>query len=843
MAYFVLVIKMKADRTSWDKRKIAKAGGFLTAFLAVFFYLGLCGANPDTASLQSALVWRTDALGDYVFVELPSPGVYEINPAHQASGRIETISASYQFTGAVTLEVSADNGYSYTPIINGARVTSGFGQGNQLKWRATLAEDSALTEVTLSYTDSVGVKGTFGEPRLSGFGLRKSLFINNASLEELFNYQVKILVAESAGAHLFDVHCEGNIQANFADVRFTGADGQTIYPHYLEKVEGFYPNRVATFWVKVPQIPVRGLALYLYFGNAQAPDLSSAEDVFDFFDDFAGEELDFSKWELKEGAYMVSGSELKLESAEIFSCDYLMQDGIIEYRARAELGDEVRVILRGETQDFLESQNQIAYSSSYSGAEHCLAVGDIVKANQAEEITSGTTYDYRAILEATKLTFQRYSEGYQELQVETAYDDAGGLTSGSLGLKAGADCINYFEWVRVRKYAEGEVGIDKEDAQAAVAEYVELPEFAGTQLNTEGNLILTDGVNQGNYTSRTLALPDEARILIPSWQAEDLEKGQIELAVSLDGGADFAADLAAQEYYYASSDDFSSGSELKFKAELNRLEGLGAQLKEMSADYGFGTVLLVSPNGGETYVPGAEQEITWTAQEYEESYKMKLEYSLDGGQAYQVITEETENDGAYLWTLPQDESQEALVRISDAREPEVYDVSDGVFSIAEAVVEEEPEEEVEEAEEEIEIEEPEEAGPRPGARLYELLIKVGDNVHPDPDVDARGSFKDGDIVVVKTAGFSWTTRERQEFVIVRVYLSEGEAEEIAKPKTILIKDETGRLVKKMIRRRARRINFAEFGLAAGYDKDAKINLMKELLKGKAVDAEEAIEEK
>lgn len=58
--------------------------------------------------------------------------------------------------------------------------------------------DSELMEVRISYTDSSGVAGIFGESALSGFKFRKPIYVTNASGEELFNYQMRVKVAEAS---------------------------------------------------------------------------------------------------------------------------------------------------------------------------------------------------------------------------------------------------------------------------------------------------------------------------------------------------------------------------------------------------------------------------------------------------------------------------------------------------------------------------------------------------------------------------------------------------------------------------------------------------------------------
>ncbi|MBL7085462.1 MAG: DUF2341 domain-containing protein, partial [Candidatus Omnitrophica bacterium] len=193
---------------------------------------------------KSPLIWRTDGEGDYLLSELAAGGTYELVEPVETDSQIETLTATWEFKGEVTLALSANNGRDYTPVVYGVPLTSGFVSGNQLKWRVTLGPDSQLSEVRIAYTDTSGAGGTFGSPELSGFQFRKPLYITNPSGEGLFNYQVKIKVEEL-----------GNIQADFQDIRFTATDGETLLAHYLEEIAGAAPNRIATFYVKVPQLP------------------------------------------------------------------------------------------------------------------------------------------------------------------------------------------------------------------------------------------------------------------------------------------------------------------------------------------------------------------------------------------------------------------------------------------------------------------------------------------------------------------------------------------------------------------------------------------------------------
>lgn len=88
---------------------------------------------------------------------------------------------------------------------------------------------------------------------------------------------------------------------------------------------------------------------------------------------------------------------------------------------------------------------------------------------------------------------------------------------------------------------------------------------------------------------------------------------------------------------------------------------------------------LTSPNGGESWLIGSTQPITWTSNS--SIPEVKLEYSLNNGNSWTTIKSTTPNDGQFGWTLPLVESNTALVRISDPANSATFDVSDALFSI------------------------------------------------------------------------------------------------------------------------------------------------------------------
>jgi hypothetical protein len=137
--------------------------------------------------------------------------------------------------------------------------------------------------------------------------------INGVSVP-LSNYQVRITVYYGSGTSSGDtVYLNGLCKRDFSDLRFTGPDGVTLLPYWIES---YTASSVAYVWVKIPSIPASGSTVfYLYYGNPSASSASDDASTFLFFDDFTGSSLDTSKWDVRTtsgGTYSVSGDVLTI---------------------------------------------------------------------------------------------------------------------------------------------------------------------------------------------------------------------------------------------------------------------------------------------------------------------------------------------------------------------------------------------------------------------------------------------------------------------------------------------------------------------------------------------------
>lgn len=94
------------------------------------------------------------------------------------------------------------------------------------------------------------------------------------------------------------------------------------------------------------------------------------------------------------------------------------------------------------------------------------------------------------------------------------------------------------------------------------------------------------------------------------------------------------------------------------------------------------------------------------------------------------------------------------------------------------------------------------AKPGEPAQTYELLIKKAQTG------TGAGAYREGDIVAIKPLGHEWSAGEIQNFWIVRMELTETQAEELMKPKEKETgkKDESGLSVMEMEARRKYYIN-------------------------------------
>lgn len=413
------------------KRKLSQANNFawdfLFTFAITFCLIALFPIHSfaDTLTFESPLVWRADGAGDYTFkdnvklsgsqiaadgaVEFVSdPAACELTSANETNDLIISASVTWEFTGKVAMQLSVTgNPSDYVTVTNSVPVEFSKNSGKLLRWKATLLEPgSRLTQVRISYKDASGVAGSFGAPELSGFNFKKTIWINGSSAGDLYNFQTSVVIAQSDQAKGCDAFLKGVLQADFDDVRFTAADGETLLPYYAESVSGASGLRAAKFWLKIPQIPKAGLPIYVYYGKLGGQSLSNAAGVFDFYYDFTSKVFDQAKWEAVDLSQGII--EYKLNSADaIQAIDrkiYPGQEDIINFfkansdfawarqRKTISSSGDWKLVDAAKTADLGE---EIPNLPVFQGTDVALN-GDLVLAKQASQGTYSSGFIYPA---------------------------------------------------------------------------------------------------------------------------------------------------------------------------------------------------------------------------------------------------------------------------------------------------------------------------------------------------------------------------------------------------------------------------------------------------------------
>jgi len=92
-----------------------------------------------------------------------------------------------------------------------------------------------------------------------------------------------------------------------------------------------------------------------------------------------------------------------------------------------------------------------------------------------------------------------------------------------------------------------------------------------------------------------------------------------------------------------------------------------------------GSVLVTSPNGGENWVVGTSQNITWTSTSVT---NVKIEYTTNNGTSWSnVIASTPASGGTYFWTVPNTPSMLCKIKLTDVVTSLLSAQSNGVFSI------------------------------------------------------------------------------------------------------------------------------------------------------------------
>jgi|GEM_PF-1475903 len=96
----------------------------------------------------------------------------------------------------------------------------------------------------------------------------------------------------------------------------------------------------------------------------------------------------------------------------------------------------------------------------------------------------------------------------------------------------------------------------------------------------------------------------------------------------------------------------------------------------------FSQITVLTPNGGETWAYGTTQMITWSSTNVTD---VKIEVSADNGISWQVLTNSyPASYQNFQWYIQNSPSLSCLIKISNATDDAVFDISDATFSVESA---------------------------------------------------------------------------------------------------------------------------------------------------------------
>lgn len=200
-------------------------------------------------------------------------------------------------TGGEVVSLSSDNGAASVPT--SVTVAAGATSANFTVTTSSVAATTTANITASSFGSSQTVPLTLAPAQSGWLGApwqyRSTVTITNPGGVALANFQVKVQLGSSFNF--------AQAAAAGADIRFTGPDGVTLLPFWIESWNATTSS--ATLWVKVPSIPAGGTSLYMYYGNPSATNVSNGTATFDFFDDFSEASLDTTRWTSTGGTWSI----------------------------------------------------------------------------------------------------------------------------------------------------------------------------------------------------------------------------------------------------------------------------------------------------------------------------------------------------------------------------------------------------------------------------------------------------------------------------------------------------------------------------------------------------------
>jgi hypothetical protein len=163
--------------------------------------------------------------------------------------------------------------------------------------------------------------------------------------------------------------------------------------------------------------------------------------------------------------------------------------------------------------------------------------------------------------------------------------------------------------------------------------------------------------------------------------------GNVTIDLSTDGGVTFPGSIAANTANDGTETWTVSGSATTL-ARVRVVSITDPTIRDSSnANFTLlqPSITVTSPNGGESWIIGSSQTITWTSANM--TGNVKIEESTDGGATFPIVlAASTANDGTEAWTVAGPATGSARIRITSLTYPAVLDQSNANAAIVQATL-------------------------------------------------------------------------------------------------------------------------------------------------------------
>jgi parallel beta-helix repeat protein len=170
-----------------------------------------------------------------------------------------------------------------------------------------------------------------------------------------------------------------------------------------------------------------------------------------------------------------------------------------------------------------------------------------------------------------------------------------------------------------------------------------------------------------------------------TWTGQDIDNKDVKIEYSIDNGSSY--NFIASQTNHGTSGSYvwdvpnSPSTQCRVRVSLTSpaISDVSDNVFTITADK---KIILDVPNGNDNWKAGTVHYIVW--HNYLFSGPVKIEYSINGGSSYSTIESSYSQSTSYAWTVPNTPSANCIVKVSDASDPALFDLSDVAFTISAA---------------------------------------------------------------------------------------------------------------------------------------------------------------